>query len=135
MEDYATARIDLSNGAAVNVACSWNLSAGSDCRIEVVFYGTRGAAGFHNVAGSFYDFVAERYDGTRTLPLTAPPDPWGGRAICAWGEKLAESPRFDPEIEQIVDVAQVLDAIYAGGQAKACPTAVGLGFSLSRGTP
>ena len=31
VEDYATARIDLSNGTAVSLACSWNLSAGEDC--------------------------------------------------------------------------------------------------------
>lgn len=115
VEDYATARIDVANGASVNIDCSWNLSAGRDCRIDVVFYGTRGAAGFHNVDGSFYDFAAERYDGTRTLPLTSPPDAWGGRAICAWGERLAQSPSFDPGIESIVAVAETLDAIYAEG--------------------
>jgi len=112
VEDYATARIDLANGTTVNLACSWNLSAGQDCRIAVKFYGTRGAAGFHNVDGSFYDFAAERYEKTRTIPLTSPPDAWGGRAICAWGEKVARGCRFDPEIEQIVHVAETLDAIY-----------------------
>src|SRR4051795_704076 len=112
VEDYATARIDLANGTAVNLACSWNLSAGADCRIAVTFYGSRGAAGFHNINGSFYDFAAHRYEKTRTIPLTSPPDDWGGRAICAWAEKLASGTDFDPAIEQIVQVAQVLDAIY-----------------------
>jgi predicted dehydrogenase len=62
VEDFATARLDLDSGVAVNVACSWNLSAGRDCVIEVRFYGTRGAAGFRNIDGSFYDFVAERWE-------------------------------------------------------------------------
>jgi predicted dehydrogenase len=114
VEDYATARIDL-DGATANLACSWNLHAGRDCEIEVKFYGTRGAAGFHNVSGSFYDFVAERYDKTQTIPLSKPPDPWGGRAICAWAEALGADRSFHPEIERAVDVASTLDAIYAAG--------------------
>jgi predicted dehydrogenase len=62
VEDFATARLDLDSGVAVNMACSWNLSAGRDCVIDVRFYGTRGAAGFRNIDGSFYDFVAERWE-------------------------------------------------------------------------
>src|SRR5206468_3941008 len=112
VEDYAVARIDFANGAIANLACSWNLNAGCDCVIDVHFHGTRGAAGFRNIGGSFYDFVAERYDGTRATTLAEPPDEWGGRAAVAWAEKLRESASFDREIEHVVRVAQLLDSIY-----------------------
>lgn len=112
VEDYAVALIDLSNGAAVQLACSWNLSAGRDCEIRAVFYGSRGAAAFHNVGGSFYDFVAEHYEKTKTTRLTEPGDAWGGRAAVAWAGQLAASPRFDPAIEHVVAVAETLDSIY-----------------------
>ncbi|HKO57464.1 MAG TPA: Gfo/Idh/MocA family oxidoreductase [Thermoanaerobaculia bacterium] len=113
VEHYATARIDLMTGAALQLACSWNLSAGRDCVIGATFYGTRGAAAMRNVNGSFYDFTAEHYEKTRSTLLVEPPDAWGGRAIVAWAEQLMESPRFDPRIEQVVDVAETLDRIYA----------------------
>jgi predicted dehydrogenase len=113
VEDYATARVDLATGAAMQLACSWNVSAGRDCVINATFYGTRGAAAMRNVNGSFYDFVAERYDKTTTTTLVEPPDEWGGRAIVAWAEQLATSARFDPSIEHLIDVATTLDAIYA----------------------
>ncbi|MCU1246498.1 MAG: oxidoreductase [Acidobacteria bacterium] len=113
VEDYATARIDFAGGATANLACSWRLSAGRDCVIEVRFYGTGGAPGFRNIGGSFYDFVAERYDGNRCSVLAAPPDDWGGRAAVRWGEQLRAGGRFDPEVERIVEVAALLDAIYA----------------------
>jgi predicted dehydrogenase len=112
VEDYATARIDLANDVVVDLACSWNLSAGRDCVIEATFYGERGAASFRNVNGSFYDFVAERFEKTKSTLLVGPPDAWGGRAIVDWADQLAVSPRFDPDIEHVVEVAQVLDAIY-----------------------
>ena len=65
-----------------------------------------------NVDGSFYDFVAERYDGTRRTRLANPPDAWGGRAVVAWARRLARDRAFDPEIEHLGEVARVLDAIY-----------------------
>jgi predicted dehydrogenase len=117
VEDYATARIDLANGTTINLSCSWNLNAGRDAVISATFYGTNGAAAMRNVNGSFYDFVAERYDKTKTTTLVEPPDAWGGRAIVAWAEKLCTSRRFDPEIEHVVDVARVLDAIYESARA------------------
>ena len=117
VEDFATARIDLAGGAALQLACSWNLSAGCDCIISVAFHGTRGGAALRNVGGSFYDFVAEQYQKTQTIRLAEPPDAWGGRAAVAFARQLAESNRFDPSIERIVDVATVLDDIYAGGRA------------------
>jgi predicted dehydrogenase len=113
VEDYATARLDLAGGIAVDLACSWNLSAGRDCAIEATFYGTRGAAAFRNVNGSFYDFIAERYDKTKSTLLAEPPDAWSGRAIVDWADRLAVSSTFDPEVEHIVQVAEALDAIYS----------------------
>ena len=111
VEDYATAMMDAGE-ATMQLACSWNLSAGRDCEIRAVFYGKHGAAGFRNVDGSFYDFVAERHQKTQTTRLTEPGDAWGGGAIVAWAEQLGRSRAFDPEIEHVVEVAEVLDAIY-----------------------
>ena len=67
-----------------------------------------------NVGGSFYDFVAEHYAGTERHLLTDAAEPWGGYAAAAWARQLAADCRFDPAAEQLVDVAQVLDRIYAG---------------------
>ena len=112
VEDHAMAQIDLASGTVVRLACSWNLDAGRDAIIEAAFHGTRGGAAMKNVAGSFYDFVAERYEGTRTTTLATPPDAWGGRAAAAWARALAAGGAFDPAVARIVDVARVLDAIY-----------------------
>ena len=115
VEDFATAMFDAGN-TTIQLACSWNLSAGRDCEIRAVFYGKNGAAAFHNVNGSFYDFVAEHYVKTHTTRLTEPGDAWGGRAAVAWAEQLARSNAFDPSIEHVIEVAEVLDAIYGGGR-------------------
>jgi predicted dehydrogenase len=112
VEDYAIAQIDLESGAAARLSCSWNLSAGRDAIIEVSFHGTRGGAAVRNINGSFYDFVAERYHGTRTTVLAKPPDAWGGRAAVTWARQLRKSRAYDPAIEQAAEVAKVLDAIY-----------------------
>jgi predicted dehydrogenase len=112
VEDFATALMDVGNGVTMDLACSWNVSAGRDCEIRATFFGTQGAAAFRNVDGSFYDFVAEHHQKTQTTRLTEPGDAWGGRAIVAWAEQLARSNAFDPAIEHVVDVAETLDAIY-----------------------
>ncbi len=112
VEDYALATIDLETGATIQLACSWKLQAGRDAFIEASFYGTHGGASLRNVNGSFYDFTAERYNGTSTRVLSEPPDEWGGRAAVHWARRLADGARFDPEIERIVEVASVLDGIY-----------------------
>jgi predicted dehydrogenase len=112
VEDYAVAQFDLETGATARLACSWNLPAGRDAVIEATFHGIRAGAAMRNVAGSFYDFVAERYDGTRTTVLAEPPDAWGGRAAVAWARQLAAGGAYDPEIERMNDVASVLDRIY-----------------------
>ena len=114
VEDFAAASFTLAGGTVVRLACSWRVNAGRDAEIGATFYGTGGGASLRNVDGSFYDFVAERYRGTQTETLSTGPDEWGGRAAADWAEALARSPRFDPAAERLVDVAAVLDAIYAG---------------------
>jgi hypothetical protein len=79
----------------------------------VAFYGTRGGAAIENVNGSFYDFRTERYRGTTREVLTLPPDAWGGRAIVDWTARLGANRGFDPQAEQFVEVADVLDRLYA----------------------
>jgi predicted dehydrogenase len=112
VEDYAAAQLELSSGTAVQLACSWRLSAGQDCVIEAAFHGTQGGAALRNVQGSFYDFLVERFHGTRREVLAAPPDAWGGRAAIAWAGALARGARFDPAVESILEVQATLDRIY-----------------------
>jgi predicted dehydrogenase len=112
VEDFATARLDLSTGASVTMACSWFLHAGADAEISLTLLGTRGAATVRNVQGSFYDFVAEHRTGTTARTLVEPPDDWGGRAVAAWSQQLDRSPRFDPAVAEVVEVAGVLDRVY-----------------------
>jgi predicted dehydrogenase len=112
VEDYAVAQLSLSSGMVVRLACSWRLQAGQDAVIQASLYGTAGGASLRNVAGSFYDFEASRFDGTAAQVLVQPPDEWGGRAAAAWAERLAQDRRFDPAAERLVDVARVIERIY-----------------------
>jgi predicted dehydrogenase len=86
--------------------------AGRDAVIRAAFYGTEGAVAMENKDGSFLDLFAERFTGTSRVVLCAPPDEWGGRAAVDWARRLARRSRYDPEIEQILEVTQALDAIY-----------------------
>ena len=113
VEDFAVAQFRLATGTAVRLACSWNLQAGREAVIEAAFYGTQGGAALRNVNGSFYDFTAERFQGTAAQPLTSGADDWGGRAAADWARRLAAGERFDPAARELVEVARVLDAIYA----------------------
>ena len=112
VEDYATASIQLQAGTHVQLTCSWNLSAGQEAIISAVFYGTNGGVAFKNTNGSFYDFVAERYYGTRTETLYASSDNWSGRAGVVWANRLAAGEKYNPEAEEFIKVAEVLDKIY-----------------------
>jgi predicted dehydrogenase len=112
VEDHAIAQMDLADGAVVGLACSWNLPAGSDCVIEAHFHGDKAGAAMRNVTGSFYDFTAERNEGTRRTLLSSPPDAWGGRAVVEWARHLGAGQGYSPAIESAVDVATVLDRIY-----------------------
>lgn len=113
VEDYAAASFTLATGAVVRLTCSWRLHAGQDAQIEAAFYGTQGGATWRNVGGSFYDFQAEHFVGTKRHVLAAPPEEWGGRAAAAWATRLRLNPRFDGSADELVTVARVLDRIYA----------------------
>jgi predicted dehydrogenase len=117
IEDYASARIDLGNGALLKVDCSWKLNAGCDAVISGAVYGSNGGVGFRNINGSFFDFVAEHYEGRDRRVLAEPPDAWGGRAILSWVERLSENPNFSHEVEKLVEVAGTLDQIYERARA------------------
>lgn len=112
VEDFALAQFDTACGATVRLACSWNLPAGRDAVIEAVFHGTHGAAAMRNVNGSFLDFTAEHFEGTRATVLATPPDDWGGRAAVHWARQLADGAGHDPAVARVAQVADVLDAIY-----------------------
>jgi predicted dehydrogenase len=112
LEDFAIADIELGTGATARLACSWRMSTGCDAVIEASFYGSRGSVRLRNCGGSFYDFVAEHCEGTQRRILAAPPDDWGGRAICSWARRLAASSRFDESADRLVDVSALIDAIY-----------------------
>jgi predicted dehydrogenase len=112
VEDYAAVQLELAGGVAVRLTCSWRAAVGRDAVIEASVLGTDGGVAMKNVGGSFYDFVAERYTGTRAERLAEPPDRWGERAVLAWTEKLAAGWRFDPAAAELVHVARALDLIY-----------------------
>jgi predicted dehydrogenase len=112
VEDFATADLVLGSGARARLACSWRLPAGADAVIAVHVWGTEGGAAIRNVAGSYHDFVAERYRGTACELLTEPPDAWGGRTLVSWAHELARSPSYDPGIEGVLEVSRALDRIY-----------------------
>lgn len=112
VEDYAVARVDLDNGVVLQLSCSWKLPAGCDAIIAASFYGTKGGASFHNIDGSFYNFVAEQFHGTRREVLATAPEEWGGKAALDWTRRLSEDTKFNPEIESLIRVAGTLDAIY-----------------------
>jgi predicted dehydrogenase len=113
VEDCAFADWTFAGGASARLACSWRLPAGCDAVIAAEFYGTEGAVALRNVNGSFYDFVVERFRGTSRERLAGPPDDWGGRAVLNWIEGLAAGGRFAAESERFVDVARLIDGIYA----------------------
>jgi predicted dehydrogenase len=111
VEDYGVATIGTEDRVVINLSCCWNMHIGRDADIEVAFYGTRGGAKLRNVNGSFYDFVGERFSGTQTEVMSSSKD-WGGLATVEWVKRLAVDGRFDPEAEQFVLLAEVVDRIY-----------------------
>ncbi|WP_313136668.1 Gfo/Idh/MocA family protein [Paracoccus jeotgali] len=117
-EDYGIATLQLASGAAVRIACSWNLSAGQDAVIGADFHGTQGGVSMRNRNGSFFDFDAHHHSGTSSRPLAEPPDDWGGRALADWARRLAQSPGFDPAAEEFVQLSRIIDGIYEAGLAE-----------------
>lgn len=115
VEDYGVATIETADGTVINLGCSWNLHAGREAKIEITFYGDGGGASVHNVNGSFYDFVAERFHHTETETLQAPADSqweWGGIATLEWVKQLSAKASFDPKVERLIAVVEVIDRIY-----------------------
>ncbi|MBE7171319.1 MAG: Gfo/Idh/MocA family oxidoreductase [Williamsia sp.] len=112
VEDYANVVMELENDITAQLACSWNLAAGCEAVIEASFYGTKGGVALKNLNGSFYDFTALRYWGTKTETIASPPDPWGGKALLDWIQKLSHGPAYNREAEQFLKSAEVLDRIY-----------------------
>lgn len=112
VEDYAVVSLGLETGSIVRIACSWNLPAGQDAVIESNFFGTRGGARFSNINGSFYDFTAERFNGTKRETLSTPPEEWGGRAALSWVQQLKNGGRFATDTENIIYTAEALDGAY-----------------------
>jgi predicted dehydrogenase len=124
VEDHAVATLDLANGAVVQLACSWHLPAGRDAVIAAEFYGTKGGAAFRNFEGSFYDFTAERFDGTQSVKLAVPPDPWGGRAAQDWARSLAGGEGYSGSTPGLAETAAVLDRIYSEAGCRLSPNFV-----------
>jgi predicted dehydrogenase len=115
VEDYGVATIETADRTVINLSCCWNLNIGRDADIEIAFYGTRGGAKLRNVDGSFYDFVGERFSGTKTQMLSSPEDAkwqWGALETIEWIKRLAVDGRFDPEAERFVSLAEVIDSVY-----------------------
>jgi predicted dehydrogenase len=112
VEDYANVSIALENDVTAQLACSWNLNAGCDAVIEISFYGTNGGVTMKNVNGSFYDFIAQRFWGTKTETVASPPDAWGGRALVDWISRLSKDNRYNADAEQFLKSAEILDMIY-----------------------
>jgi predicted dehydrogenase len=112
VEDYANVTMELEDDVTAQLNCSWNLQAGQEAVIEASFYGTKGGVALKNVGGSFYDFVALRYWGTKSETLVQPPDAWGGRALVDWIKQLAVNPDFNSSANQFISSAEVLDRIY-----------------------
>ena len=112
VEDYANVSLELSNDINAQLSCSWNLQAGQEAVIEASFYGTKGGVSMKNVNGSFYDFTASRYWGTKTETLVNPPDQWGGRALVNWIQQLSTDLSYNPVARYYLPSAEVLDKIY-----------------------
>ena len=115
IEDYAVARMQTVDGVVLNLTCSWNLHVGADAEIEVCFYGTEGAAALRNVDGSFYNFLAERYQRAHRERLyeSGADREWGGLAALDWCKRLAQGERFSANTEEFLSSAAVIDRIYA----------------------
>jgi predicted dehydrogenase len=112
VEDYASVLMELDTETTAQLNCSWNLQAGCEAVIEASFYGTNGGVAFKNVNGSFYDFEALRYWGTKSETIVSPPDEWSGRALVQWIEQLSASAAFDECASQFISSAKVIDQIY-----------------------
>lgn len=116
VEDFARVSMISEKDTHINLECSWHVSAGRDAVIEANFYGTKGGAAFKNINGSFYDFTAEKYEGTQTETLVSPPDDWSGRAGIVWSERLIIGHGYDKKTaKELLQTAVLIDRIYKRG--------------------
>lgn len=113
VEDFASINFSTNQNIKVNLQCSWNIFAGKDAEISAHFYGTKGGLAFKNLGGSFYDFSAEKYTGTKTEILISPPDNWSGKAAEVWAEKLLKGEKFNVvNAKEHLQLAEIIDRIY-----------------------
>lgn len=113
IEDFASVKLRTEHSTTINLHCSWNVSAGKDADISAKFYGTQGGVAFKNIDGSFYDFKAEKYLGTKTETLCTPPDNWGGKAGIVWAKELLNNNEFNQKDgKEFIQLAKILDKIY-----------------------
>ncbi|MGK7391615.1 MAG: Gfo/Idh/MocA family protein [Candidatus Cyclobacteriaceae bacterium M2_1C_046] len=112
VEDFCSADLQTEDGIDISIGCSWNLSAGKEADIYFKIYGTKGAAIFENVDGSFYNFRSYHCRGTERELLTQPPESWGGKAIIDWASKLKQNNTFNEDAWQYLQSAQLIDKIY-----------------------
>jgi predicted dehydrogenase len=118
IEDYASATLDVEDGAHIQIACSWKQPTGGDALISGTFRGSNGTAEFSNLKGSFYDFSARYHSADQHELIAEPPDDWGGRAITRWALQLAQNNGFDDSAFELVRVADMLDRIYVASRAE-----------------
>ena len=123
VEDYAAGSFDLVDGTNVRIACSWNLSVGTDAVIRATFHGTEGSAEMRNDKPSVTDFTADLFKGRERIRLASPPDDWSGRAALEWLALLEAGARFASSTEGLVETARVLDRVYGRDVAETKPAA------------
>jgi predicted dehydrogenase len=114
VEDLAFAEFIQANGAIVRLACSWHAHIGQGAIIQIAIAGTRGGAHWTNIDGSFYDFKLDLIHGTNRERLSGrdSSDDWGPQALQAWIEQLRVSNRFDPEADDIIRSAALIEEVY-----------------------
>lgn len=114
VEDLAFAEFIQANGAIVRLACSWHAHIGQGAIIQVAIAGTRGGAQWTNIDGSFYDFQLDLIHGTNRerLSSSGESDDWGPRALQSWIEQLRISNHFDPEANDIIRSAALIEEVY-----------------------
>lgn len=113
VEDFAKVSMLTSKNTAIDLDCSWHVSAGRDAVIEATFYGTNGGVAFKNIDGSFYDFKAEKYNGTQTEQIASAPDDWSGKAGLEWAQKILDGQGFDPvSANEYLQLSEIIDRVY-----------------------
>jgi predicted dehydrogenase len=114
VEDLAFAEFIQANGAIVRLACSWHAHIGQGAIIQIAIAGTRGGARWTNIEGSFYDFQLDLIHGTNRQRLSGHDvsDDWGPRALQSWIDRLRTDNRFDPEADEIIRSAALIEEVY-----------------------